>query len=63
MARNAQYNLSKSQRGLSLIELMIAMVLALVLTAAVITVFANNRQVSSASLPPDASPIVAATLA
>ncbi len=33
----------RRQRGLSLIELMIAMVLALVLTAAVITVFANNR--------------------
>lgn len=31
------------QRGVSLIELMIAMVLALVLSAAVITVFANNR--------------------
>lgn len=31
------------QRGLSLVELMIAMVLALVLTAAVVTVFANNR--------------------
>jgi len=31
------------QRGLSLIELMIAMVLALVLSAAVINVFANNR--------------------
>ena len=31
------------QQGLSLVELMIAMVLALVLTAAVITVFANNR--------------------
>jgi len=31
------------ERGLSLVELMIAMVLALVLTAAVITVFANNR--------------------
>jgi type IV pilus assembly protein PilW len=31
------------QRGLSLVELMIAMVLALILTAAVITVFANNR--------------------
>jgi type IV pilus assembly protein PilW len=47
MARNAQYNPSKSQRGLSLIELMIAMVLALVLTAAVITVFANNRHAFS----------------
>jgi type IV pilus assembly protein PilW len=32
-----------SQRGLSLIELMIAMTLAMVLSAAVITVFANNR--------------------
>jgi type IV pilus assembly protein PilW len=31
------------QRGLSLVELMIAMVLALVLTSAVISVFANNR--------------------
>ena len=31
------------QQGLSLIELMIAMTLALVLSAAVITVFANNR--------------------
>lgn len=33
----------KHQRGLSLIELMIAMVLSLVLSAAVMTVFANNR--------------------
>jgi len=33
----------KMQRGLSLIELMIAMVLAMVLSAAVISVFANNR--------------------
>ena len=31
------------QRGVSLVELMIAMTLALVLSAAVITVFANNR--------------------
>ena len=31
------------QLGLSLVELMIAMVLAMVLTAAVVTVFANNR--------------------
>lgn len=35
--------LSNRQRGLSLVELMIAMALALVLTSAVITVFANNR--------------------
>lgn len=33
----------RRQRGLSLVELMIAMVLSLVLTAAVVTVFANNR--------------------
>lgn len=32
-----------TQRGVSLVELMIAMTLALVLSAAVITVFANNR--------------------
>ena len=31
------------EQGLSLVELMIAMVLALVLSAAVISVFANNR--------------------
>ena len=37
---NSRINL---QRGLSLVELMIAMTLALMLTAAVVTVFANNR--------------------
>lgn len=36
-------NFPHQQRGLSLVELMIAMVLALVLTSAVISVFANNR--------------------
>ena len=37
------YKFSYRQRGVSLVELMIAMTLALVLSAAVITVFANNR--------------------
>jgi prepilin-type N-terminal cleavage/methylation domain-containing protein len=36
-------NYRQLQRGVSLVELMIAMTLALVLSAAVITVFANNR--------------------
>jgi len=36
-------NTKTAQSGVSLVELMIAMTLALVLTAAVITVFANNR--------------------
>jgi type IV pilus assembly protein PilW len=35
--------LSRRQRGVSLVELMIAMTLAMVLSAAVLTVFANNR--------------------
>ncbi len=47
MISPSAYNLQRLQRGLSLIELMIAMVLALVLTAAVITVFANNRHAFS----------------
>ncbi|MGI9308627.1 MAG: PilW family protein, partial [Gammaproteobacteria bacterium] len=37
------YRFSNGQRGVSLVELMIAVTLALVLSAAVITVFANNR--------------------
>ena len=37
------HKFSNRQRGVSLVELMIAMTLALVLSAAVITVFANNR--------------------
>lgn len=41
---NSMMSYSKSrQRGITLVEMMIAMTLALVLTAAVVTVFANNR--------------------
>jgi type IV pilus assembly protein PilW len=43
MSRTRDHNVFSQQRGLSLVELMIAMALALVLTAAVITIFANNR--------------------
>ena len=43
MTKRYENILIQRQRGLSLVELMIAMVLALVLTAAVVTVFANNR--------------------
>jgi len=38
-----RHNFSYRQRGVTLVELMIAVTLALVLSAAVITVFANNR--------------------
>jgi len=37
--------LSKNQKGLTIIELMIAMVMGLVITGAIVQVFANNKQI------------------
>ena len=43
MTYSMKTHVSRYQQGVSLVELMIAMVLSLILGAAVITVFANNR--------------------